>query len=60
MTDERTKNRERMPTIAAVIDDFRRVFGPGVKLLYAMENGHEVGNRALHEEVAREFGREPA
>lgn len=43
MTDERQRNRERMPTIAGVVDEFRRVFGPGVRLRYASENGHEVG-----------------
>lgn len=43
---ERKRNRERMPEIARVVDEFRRVFGPGVKLLWAREGGFEVGVRS--------------
>lgn len=51
MSDAREQNRERLPTIAKALDDFRRVFGPGVKVIYAREGEHEVGNRAAHDEA---------
>lgn len=38
----REDNRTNMPTIAAFVDQIRSVFGP-VKVLWARENGHEVG-----------------
>jgi len=44
--EERAKrNRELMPGTAAMVDHFRAVFGPGVRLLWAVENGIEVGKR---------------
>ena len=55
MTDARAENRKRMPLIAAGLDDFRRVFGDGVKLRYASEGGHELGDRKLHDEVQAEL-----
>ena len=51
------RNRAAMPTIAAVLDDFRKHFGPGVRVLYASENGHELGDRRTFDEIEREFGR---
>lgn len=37
------RNREQVPTIAGVMDEFRKVFGPGVQLKWAKENGNELG-----------------
>ena len=38
-------NRNRMPGTAAEIDAWRRVFGAGARVLYAAENGLDVGAR---------------
>lgn len=50
MSDERqraaARNRRLMPGTAAIVDDWRRVFGPGVRLRWARENGIEVGTRS--------------
>ena len=37
------RNRAAFPDVAQIVDDFRAVFGPGVKVLYATENGREIG-----------------
>lgn len=39
------RKRAAFPLIAAVTDEFREVFGPDVKLLYAAENGRELGKQ---------------
>lgn len=39
------QNRERMPEIAAVVDQCRKFFGPTVKVEYAKENGIEIGTQ---------------
>lgn len=36
--------RAAFPRCVAVADEFRAVFGPDVKLVYACENGREIGN----------------
>lgn len=41
-------NRSSMPGTAAEIDAWRRVFGAGARVLYATENGLEVGTRPDH------------
>lgn len=38
-----SSNRERMPNVAKMVDEIRAVFGDGVKVLYAKENGYELG-----------------
>lgn len=43
--EEAKRNRERMPETAALVDAWRAVFGPGLRLLWARENGIEVGKR---------------
>lgn len=40
----RDDNRANFPNAAAVLDTFRKVFGDKVKLVYAAENGKEIGN----------------
>lgn len=42
---ERADNRAQFPNAAAVVDMFRAVFGPGVKLLYAEEDGRTIGKK---------------
>ena len=40
----RQSNRELFPNAAAIVDMFRAVFGDDVKLVYAKENGREIGS----------------
>lgn len=40
---QRNKNRAEFPNAAAVLDEFRRHFGEGVKLVFAAENGKTIG-----------------
>jgi hypothetical protein len=42
----RQRNRERMPVTAATMDAFREAFGNGVRLVWACEDGIEVGRRS--------------
>jgi len=39
----REENRARMPTVTAVVDEYRAVFGEGVRVTYASENGLTLG-----------------
>jgi hypothetical protein len=49
MTDsQKSRARAAFPTCTAVADEFRAVFGEGVRLTYAEENGNRAG-RALDE-----------
>lgn len=43
--EQARRNREAMPNVAAILDEFREVFGPDCKLLYGKDRvtGHEVG-----------------
>lgn len=36
-------NRQKMPNVAAMVDKIRAVFGDSVKVIYAKENGYELG-----------------
>lgn len=38
-------NREAMPNVAKIVDEFRAVFGPEVKVTYCKEGGIEKGKR---------------
>lgn len=40
----RDNNRETMPIIAGLVDNFREIFGD-VKVTYAAENGRELGKQ---------------
>lgn len=40
---ERSSNRAAFPETAKLVDELRDVFGPGVKLVWAEENGREIG-----------------
>lgn len=44
---ERDSNRAAFPATARIIDELREVFGPDVKLVWAEENGREIGQREL-------------
>ena len=37
------RNRELMPGTAANMDEFSKIFGDGIKLMWAVENGRAVG-----------------
>lgn len=39
----RERNRREMPGVAAIVDEFRAIFGAGVKVLHAEEGGREIG-----------------
>lgn len=39
------KNRAEFPATAQILDEFRKEFGDGVKLIYACEGGHEIGKK---------------
>lgn len=40
---ERQSNRAAFPETASLVDELRDVFGPGVKLVWADENGRQIG-----------------
>lgn len=40
---KRQENRQKMPTIAALFDEYNAQF-PGCRIVWAIENGHVVGN----------------
>lgn len=42
----REENRRNFPFAAAALDEMREVFGTGVKLVYAEENGKTVGKKS--------------
>ena len=44
-----------MPIMAQAMDDFRRIFGPGVKLRYAKEGDEERGDRAEYDAAQAEL-----
>ncbi len=46
---QRDKNRADFPNAASILDEFKKHFGDGVKLVYANENGKEIGNKAAGE-----------
>lgn len=39
----RERNRASFPEIARIMDDFRRVFGDGCKLVWAKDGEREIG-----------------
>lgn len=41
--ESRAENRAAMPEVARIVDEFREMFGPGVRVVYALENGVEKG-----------------
>jgi hypothetical protein len=41
----RLELRETMPEIATIVDQFRSVFGDGVRVTYAEENGQVKGRK---------------
>lgn len=42
--DQAAENRRNFPITAGILDEFRAAFGPGVKLINAVENGKKIGN----------------
>lgn len=47
---QRDEMREQMPTVAAAVDEFRKVFG-SVRVTYAEENGRKAGTDTMGEIV---------
>lgn len=43
--EQRAANRAAMPETAKIVDEYRRVFGDGVRLVWAEENGKLVGQK---------------
>ena len=41
--NQRERNRKDFPQLAGMVDEFRRIFGPDVKLVAGIERGREVG-----------------
>jgi hypothetical protein len=37
--------RRQMPTVAAIVDEFRHLMANGGKVIYASENGHVIDRR---------------
>jgi hypothetical protein len=37
--------RRQMPTVAAIVDEFRHLLADGGKVVYASENGHVIDRR---------------
>jgi hypothetical protein len=37
--------RQAMPTVAAIVDQFRSLMADGGKVIYAAENGHVIDRR---------------
>jgi hypothetical protein len=50
MAERRRSNRARMPTIAAIVDEYRAIF-PELKVIFASENGITVGERPTKEKA---------
>lgn len=44
--DKREENRRTMPFTREKFDELKAVFGDGVKVLWAKENGKEIGKPA--------------
>jgi hypothetical protein len=42
--DYQAGNRNAMPTVAAIVDEWRKAF-PDLKVVYASENGHTLDRR---------------
>ena len=43
MSADAKRNREQFPACAQFLDGMREAFGPDVRMVWAMENGHEAG-----------------
>ena len=46
---DKDKVRRLFPHSVAFADECRAVFGDGVKLVYAKENGREIGKKSVHD-----------
>ena len=41
----REQMRQAMPTVAAIVDEYRDLMADGGKVIYASENGHVIDRR---------------
>jgi len=44
LQQQREENRRRMPRTAALVDEITRLFGPGCRVHWAIENGQVMGS----------------
>lgn len=44
-----------MPSVGKVVDDFRSIFGPGVRVLWAKEGEYEAGKNPISKSVVIVF-----
>lgn len=54
------ENRQHMPIVGELVAACREVFGPGVRVLWAEEDGKKRGQRSQYEAMADEFGARPS
>lgn len=47
--EETQRNREVMPVIAELVEETRQLFGDGVRVRYAKENGRVISRNPLGE-----------
>jgi hypothetical protein len=47
----RDELRAAMPTVAAIVDEYRHLMAKGGKLVYASENGHVIDRREREDEA---------
>lgn len=46
LRSEKDKNRSEFPVTASIMDEFRKIFGDGVKLKWSEENGKILGKKS--------------
>jgi hypothetical protein len=44
-SDSKSKNRAQFPFAARIVDELREVFGDGVTIEWAEENGQQIGKK---------------
>lgn len=49
MSNSKEQNRKDMPEIAKFADEWRAIFGDGIWVRYAIENGKELGKKDVRE-----------
>lgn len=44
-SESKQQNRAQFPFAARIVDELREVFGDGVRIEWAEENGRQIGNK---------------
>lgn len=55
MQSTKEKLRQCMPSVSKVVDEFRSIFGPGVRVLWAKEGEFEAGKIPTSKSVVIAF-----